>query len=133
MTDYLSTFSTYSSQAYAKGLTFDENTAPTIDTIRALIASGVPVEVGIVVYNEYMNEKDWRFNASIDTQNNIAGGHAIILTGYTTDSTGKTIFTFKNSWGSTWGYSGYGTLDDAILTNSWGYDPSFDFITSLHS
>ena len=133
MTDYQSAFTQYGSQAYAKGLTFDQNTAPTIDTIRGLIASNIPVEVGIIVYNEYMNETDWRFNATVDTNNDIAGGHAVILTGYSTDSTGKTIFTFKNSWGATWGNSGYGTLDDAILTNAWGYDPSFDFITSLHS
>jgi hypothetical protein len=128
MTDYLSAVA--ASGNFGKGLTFNVNTAPTVDAIRTLIASGVPVEVGIVVYNEYMDETDWRFDVKTDTADDIAGGHAVILTGYTTTSTG-TIFTFKNSWGVTWGNAGFGTMDDKILSNSWGYDPSFDFIDSL--
>jgi hypothetical protein len=136
MTDYLGLFTNAqptASFAFGKGLKFDQNTAPTIDTIRGLIASGVPGEVGILVYQEYRTEVDWRYDSTKDTSSNIAGGHAIQLIGYTTDASGKTIFTFKNSWGSTWGNAGYGTMDDALLMNSWGYDPSFDFITSLHS
>jgi hypothetical protein len=135
LTDYLALFSSTNasntSVAYGKGVSFDESTAPTIDRIKALIASNVPVEVGIVVYEEFMNEVDWRFDAKTDTADDIAGGHAIMLTGYQTQN-GKTIFTFKNSWGATWGNSGYGTLDDGVLTNSWGYDATLDFITSLH-
>lgn len=132
LSDYRATFTgPHASATYGKEIKFAQNTAPTINTVKALIAAGIPVEVGIVVYNEFMDGTDWRFNPRTDTSDNIAGGHAIILTGYdTTSERGKTIFTFKNSWGSYWGNSGYGTIDDGVLTNSWAYDPSFDFIVS---
>ncbi len=130
MNDYVSIFSTGSSSAFGKNLRFNFNQAPTIDTVRALIAANIPVEIGILVYNEYMYGSDWRFNPKQDTDENIAGGHAIMLTGYTT-SAGKTIFTFKNSWGASWGTSGFGTLDDALVVKSWSYDPSFDMTVSV--
>jgi C1A family cysteine protease len=129
LTDYTSIFSSGASKAYGKGISFAVNMSPTIATIKALIAKNIPVEVGILVYNEYMNVSDWRFDATQDTDSNLAGGHAVQLVGYTS-SGGKTIFTFKNSWGASWGTGGYGTMDDAILTHSWGYDPNFDFIVS---
>jgi hypothetical protein len=133
LTDYLSTFTQVSgaSLAYGKGLNFDQNVAPTIDAVKAAIAANHPVEVGIIVYNEFMNEVDWRFDPTTDVSSDIAGGHAIMLTGYKVEN-GKTIFTFKNSWGATWGNAGYGTLDDGVLTNAWAFEPSFDFAVTLH-
>jgi hypothetical protein len=132
LTDYLGLFTgPDASTAYGKGLSFDQSTAPTLQRVKALIASNVPVEVGIVVYDEFMSEVDWRFDPTQDVANDVDGGHAILLTGYQVEN-GKTIFTFKNSWGATWGNAGYGTVDDGVLTNSWGYDPTLDFITSLH-
>jgi hypothetical protein len=134
--DYLGIFSSGASQAFGKTLRFDENTAPKIDDIRALIAKNIPVEVGILVYNRYMSglvpKSDWKYDPKQDTDDQIAGGHAIQLTGYTTKS-GKTTFNFKNSWGTGWGKSGYGTIDDGLLKHSWGYDPAFDFIVSVHN
>lgn len=45
-------------------------------------------------------------------------GHAIILVGY--DDT-KKEFKFKNSWGTDWGYKGYGRLSyDYVQTYRWG-------------
>jgi C1A family cysteine protease len=129
MTDYQALFSSGATKAYGKGMKFNMNAKPTIDQIKALLVKNIPVEIGILVYNEFMNGSDWRFNAQTDTDSNLAGGHAIILTGYTT-SGASTIFTFKNSWGDGWGNQGYGTMDDKVLTNSWGYDPNFDFIVS---
>jgi hypothetical protein len=128
--DYTKIFSSGGSVAYGKSLKFNYDQKPTIESVKALIAANIPVEVGVVVYNEYMYGSDWRFNAEIDTEDHIAGGHAIMLTGYTT-SNGKTIFTFKNSWGTTWGNAGYGTMDDGLVLNSWGYDPSFDMAVSV--
>ena len=119
------------SAAYGKGLNFTVSTAPTIDMIRGLIAQNVPVEIGLVVYNEYEFEKHWSYNAIIDQSFNVAGGHAVILTGYTTDANGKTTFTFKNSWGTAWGNAGYGLMDESVLTHSWSYEADFDFIAAL--
>lgn len=135
LTDYLSVFGSAVSAPslpYGKGLTFDLNTAPTIDAIKSVIASGVPVEVGVVLYGEFRNQVDWRYDPKLDTEADIAGGHAITLTGYETQN-GKTVFTFKNSWSERWGNNGYGTLDDALLINSWGYDSNYDFALSVPS
>lgn len=131
--DYQDVFSgvvSVPSAAYGKGLAFNQNTAPTIDSVKALIAANIPVEVGVILYNEMMYQIDWKYNPKTDTDRNIAGGHAIILTGYTTQN-GKTTFTFKNSWSSSWGRGGYGTMDDGLVMNAWGYDPAFDFTTSV--
>jgi C1A family cysteine protease len=133
LTDYLSTFSSTSTptQAFAKGLRFDFNTTPSLDQIKASIVANHPVEIGLVVYTEYMSQVDWRFDPKADIDSNISGGHAVMLTGYKT-ANNKTVFTFKNSWGENWGAAGYGTLDDQIITHSWGFDPNYDFILSLH-
>lgn len=43
-------------------------------------------------------------------------GHAILLTGFDSD---KKTFKFKNSWGTSWGDQGYGTIDyDYVLNYS---------------
>lgn len=123
---------TKSSKPYGQGLKFDLNNGPTIDSIKELIALNVPVEVGVLVYWEYLDGRsDWRFNPKIDNEDNLAGAHAIQLVGFET-KLGKTVFKFKNSWGKSWGEEGYGTIDEALLKKSWGYDPAFDFTTSIH-
>ena len=38
---------------------------------------------------------------------NITSGHAMLLVGYETDSQGRTILIFKNSYGVNWGVNGY--------------------------
>lgn len=68
---------------------------------------GVPVnpdgwdeKTGVAVFNEQLSQ-------DCDVQPGYCGGHAITLTGYNKT---QRIFTFKNSWGATWGVEGYGTL-----------------------
>jgi hypothetical protein len=128
--DYKGIFAQGASKAYGQNLQFQFDSKPTINSVKALISANIPVEIGVVVYNEYMSSINWRFNPKLDTDDNIAGGHAIMLTGYTV-SNGKTIFTFKNSWGPTWGKSGFGTMDEDLVAHSWGYDPSFDMTVSV--
>ena len=41
-------------------------------------------------------------------------GHAILLTGYDSD---KKVFMFKNSWGTSWGNEGYGTMSFDYVNN----------------
>lgn len=53
-------------------------------------------------------------------------GHAVLITGFDSE---KKIFTFKNSWGESWGNKGYGQIDydyvlnysDMPLSVSWQY------------
>ncbi len=47
-------------------------------------------------------------------QEAMLGGHAIAIVGYD-DS--KQMFTFQNSWGSSWGDKGFGYLPYSYLTN----------------
>lgn len=131
LANYLRVFSANQTTSYGRGLSFDQSDKPTLSMIKNLISRNIPVEVGILVYNEFGNGSDWWYNASTDTDANLEGGHAIILTGYRVESS-RTVFTFKNSWGTDWGHAGFGTIDDRLLVHGWGYDPSFDFIVSLH-
>lgn len=128
--DYRAIFEQGSSPAYGKGALFNLDSAPTHTAIKALLAQNIPVEVAIYVYPEFAEGSDWRFNAQKDTEFNVAGGHAIILTGYRTVQ-GKMIYTFKNSWGSNWGVAGYGTIDEGLLNYTWSMDADFDKIVSI--
>jgi C1A family cysteine protease len=48
------------------------------------------------------------------------GGHLICVLGYRTDSHGKRIFKFANSWGaSSWGEGGYGEGNEDWLHSSY--------------
>jgi hypothetical protein len=132
--DYLKITSgdTPASLPFGKNLAFNES-LPSIDAIKAMIAKNIPVEVGLVVYNEFREgEADWRYDPKVDTDDQIAGGHATVLVGYRTEN-GKTIFTFKNSWGDDWGNSGYGTIDDSLLIHSWHQDSTNDLMVTLPS
>jgi hypothetical protein len=42
------------------------------------------------------------------------GGHVVLLTGHDS-TTGR--YWFRNSWGTSWGSGGYGTLPDAYVEN----------------
>ncbi|MBC7419250.1 MAG: hypothetical protein H7328_00850 [Bdellovibrio sp.] len=114
-----------------KGFAFEVNGSPTIEAVKALLVRDIPVEVGIFVYNSYRATSDWRYDSRVDKRSNLIGGHAIQLVGFTTSGS-QTIFTFKNSWGLSWGNAGYGTIDDGILAHSWSKDRNFDFIVSMH-
>lgn len=43
------------------------------------------------------------------------GGHAVFVTGYDLD---KKVFTFKNSWGPDWGFSGFGKISFDYIDQS---------------
>jgi len=129
--DYQETMASGGSEAYGKGHIYDLNKAPTIDSIKELLNKNVPVEIGVLVYNAYFDTSDWAFSAKRDTDDQLAGGHAVQLVGYVTKGK-STVFTFKNSWGTSWGKSGYGTIDDKLLQKSWSYDPEYDMTLSLH-
>lgn len=131
--DYLATFSGSSgSFPFAKGIGFDYNTAPTIDSIRALIAGNIPVEVGVLVYDEDFNDPVWRYNVFDDNEQTLAGGHAIQLTGYATLSDGHTMFLFKNSWGKFWGMRGWGQIREDRIIHGWKYEKDLEFTLSMH-
>lgn len=128
--EYNSLFTANETQAFGKGHAVEIDRAPTIERLKELISQNIPVEIATLVYMEHMYTDSWSFGAGT-AASGLAGGHAIILTGYKS-SKNRTWFTFKNSWGSQWGSSGYGLIDDRLLKKSWGEDPSYDMVVSYH-
>ncbi len=80
-----------------------------------------PVIIGVPVHPKGWNSQTGEAvmtDAMIKECNasaNLCGGHSVLLVGY---DTMRRLFTFKNSWGSLWGKSGYGTI-------------SFDYVSAF--
>jgi C1A family cysteine protease len=96
----------YQALSYAK---FETGNSPSerkllISTIKAGLNSGFPIVAGFTCYsNIWSGEK-----GVIPLKNNqIIGGHAILIVGYDDHTS---MFKFKNSWTESWGDKGYGYL-----------------------
>jgi len=75
-----------------------------INVLKSVLYSGYAVICGFVCYSNIYNA----VNGVIPVSNNdIIGGHAVLLVGYDDN---KKLFKFKNSWGTSWGVNGYGFL-----------------------
>lgn len=79
----------------------------TIDECRYLLAAEIPVLVALQI-----NPKDWEAppNAVIPLPGlfrRLDGTHAVLLVGYKDD---EKLLIIRNSWGATWGESGYGYI-----------------------
>ena len=79
---------------------------------RYLVEEEVPVLINVTWYPEAVDATG-KFHMPSAAEMDGAGGHVIVLVGY--DSAAKE-FIFRNSWGSSWGTGGYGTMpEDYIL------------------
>ncbi|MEU6217952.1 C1 family peptidase [Streptomyces sp. NPDC047022] len=86
--------------------------------IKGQVASGLPTMFGFTVYSSI--EQALGGNIPFPSQNeNVLGGHAIVAVGYDDNravtnpidgSTTTGALIIRNSWGTTWGDSGYGYL-----------------------
>lgn len=105
--------------------------------IQKQIDAGNPIAIGVAIPDTWDTQKAFMGDGkhvidatSTDSCNwvpvhpgmNIAQarcpGHAIILVGYDDD---KKVFTFKNSWGTSWGFQGYGKISYNYIKNyRWG-------------
>ena len=85
-----------------------------IQSMRAVLASGLPFVVGVSVYQSFENAKDGNVPMPDTSSESLLGGHAILIVGY--DDANQT-FIFRNSWGDKWGQAGYGTLPYSYLLN----------------
>lgn len=99
-----------------------QRVSQSITAMKNCLAQGLPFVAGISVYSSF--ESDEATKTGIipmpGQDEDLLGGHAILICGYS-DVNQK--FTFRNSWGD-WGDKGYGYLDYAYLKNS---DLSGDF------
>ncbi|ALG11355.1 C1 family peptidase [Kibdelosporangium phytohabitans] len=88
-------------------------------TVRRHLAAGVPSMFGFTVYNSIRRPAEAGEIPFPAKGESVAGGHAIVAVGYDDDKVienpidGKTTtgaFLIRNSWGESWGESGYGWL-----------------------
>jgi C1A family cysteine protease len=100
----------------------------TLEQMQGCLVQGYPFVCGVMIYTSFESEEvtktgivsmpkmGWFFGEAK------LGGHAILIVGF--DSINKT-FTFRNSWGTSWGNKGYGTipyeylLDPKLAADFW--------------
>lgn len=83
-----------------------------VQEVKAALASGLPVIIGVSVFNSFFYSGG---DIPLPSMNDeYLGGHAVLLVGY--DDSAKR-FKFLNSWGTSWGHAGYGTLPYAYVGN----------------
>jgi len=75
----------------------------TYDDIRAEIFYNGAVEAGFTVFEDFMAYKTGIYEHTTGKQ---LGGHAVMLTGFGEDDSGRNYFIASNSWGAKWGEEG---------------------------
>lgn len=92
---------------------------PSLNGMKLQLSSNhTPFSIGIQVYSSFLDADAARTGIipmPDPERDALLGGHAISIVGYN-DSTNR--FTFANSWGTSWGNGGYGTIPYDYLTNS---------------
>ncbi len=89
-----------------KSLSWGTISKGNIEEFKTQLAAGIPIVVGIPVYNDFdrISANDPIYD---NADGNIKGYHAICLVGYDDN---KKAFKFINSWGNRWGLNGYGYI-----------------------
>ncbi|MBQ46449.1 MAG: hypothetical protein CMP10_02965 [Zetaproteobacteria bacterium] len=96
---------------------------PALESVMAELASGQAVTISVPV-----NQNGWSAKTGVAEHNqdlqeecllkkDLCGGHTVLLVGYDQN---KRELLFKNSWGESWGKSGYGTMSFDFF-NTWSY------------
>jgi C1A family cysteine protease len=113
-------------QALFYALLDPANTAATTILVNAknMLAAGYPFEFGFRVYSSFMNTKADGLVSYPKAGEQLLGGHAVLAVGYNdtircpnTNSSGA--FLVRNSWGPTWGLSGYFWLPYEFITRTY--------------
>ena len=89
--------------------------AQTSDAMRAALAQGYPICLGVMVYRSFLSaavERTGDVPMPRPAREALAGAHALLVTGYAGD---RAIV--RNSWGTGWGRGGHGTIPLAYLAN----------------
>jgi len=85
--------------------------------MKAVLASGFPIVLGITVYESFESENVAKTGiVPMPAQSEATlGGHAVMAVGY---DDAQQRFLVRNSWGTDWGMGGYFTIPYAYLTSS---------------
>lgn len=87
------------------------NTQQGVSNLKAMIANGTTFVAGVLCYSNFFNDVKGVIPMPVGA---VIGGHAVLFVGYD-DS--KSMFKFKNSWGTSWGDNGYGYLPYKYFTS----------------
>jgi len=107
--------------------------------VKTALAQGYPVVIGFTVYASFESGTWWQPSGTglmpypnVNTEQ-VLGGHAVSLVGYNDNLTGpagKGYFIARNSWGTSWGKSGYFYMPYAVISNT-SMSSDFWIITSV--
>jgi C1A family cysteine protease len=91
--------------------------AQDVPEMRGCVAAGYPFIFGFTVYESFESDAVTRTgNVPMpDGLERTLGGHAMCVVGYDHP---KKLFIVRNSWGTSWGKKGYGTMPYAYFTNT---------------
>ncbi len=108
--------SCYKDAPLGKAVTY-RRVVQTLDQMRACLAGGLPIILGISVYESFESQQVARSGVvPMPAQSEkLLGGHAILAVGY---HDAEQRFIMRNSWGTSWGMHGYFTIPYAYLTDS---------------
>jgi C1A family cysteine protease len=96
-----------------------------LDNIRAYLASGFPSMFGFPVYDEFERPNAQGQVAYPASNSHLYGGHAIIAAGYDDNmaiGADRGALLIRNSWGTTWGVSGYAWMSYKYVTQGLATD-----------
>ncbi len=97
-----------SQEAYAEAetrkITKALNVRCDINDIKAAVAQGYPVVISLMIYDSFHTETGFIHTPSAEERENEAGGHAMVICGYSDENK---VFVVRNSWGMRFGDMGY--------------------------
>lgn len=99
--------------------------AQVLDNIKQFLAQGFPSMFGFPVYDEFMHVPANGLVAMPAANSHLYGGHAIDAVGYDDNlqiGADKGALLIRNSWGSSWGLSGYAWLSYKYVTSGLAVD-----------
>lgn len=93
-----------------------------LTNVKTQAAAGLPCMFGFTVYSNISNAGEIPFPSRGDS---VLGGHAVCCVGYDDNKvigSQKGALLIRNSWGNSWGYSGYGWLPYSYITQGLASD-----------
>ncbi len=84
-----------------------------VDELKSVLAGGSDLWIAMMVGESWMGHsvKD----GVITDWDDVAGGHAIVMSGYRKLPSGKHQFLIHNSWGESWADHGYGWINESMV------------------